>query len=217
MIKKVITLSLLALLSNNVYSYDLPKIGNDKSSASSGNIETDVGEFIKKSSDLADIANKSLVAINSAFSTEEQIAAKKAELAKIDGITDPKEKQAAQAKLNKSESAEAEKNLKSADAAEKIKSLSAEKQKKVGKAIFNFGVAALQAPTLIDKGQKIVSGASIANALKIVPVKDAIPLLQRFISDGAGTVAGFAKLAKGANIAVPEVTSSSQADSNIEI
>lgn len=207
----VSVISALTFMSINSYAWEVPKIGSgDKSSAAAGDIEGSVSDFIQKSSSLADTANRSLVAINSAFVTEEALAGKKAALANIDKMTDPKEKLAAQAKLNKSESAEAEKNLKSADAAEKIKTLSAEKQKLVGTAIFNFAIAALSAPSLVDKGQKIISSASLSNAMKIMPVKDSVPLLQRFISDGASTMAGFAKIAKGANISVPETSASSQ-------
>jgi len=214
MLKKILVvsvLSALSLMAVNSYAWEVPKLGSgDKSSAPAGDIEGAVSDFILKSSSLADTANRSLVAINSAFASDEALAGKKADLANIDKMTDPKEKLAAQAKMNVSESAEAQKNLKSADAAEKIKTLSADKQKMVGTAIFNFALAAISAPGLVDKGQKIISSASLTNAMKILPIKDSVPLLQRFVSDGAGTMVGFAKIAKGANISVPEATTSSQ-------
>lgn len=210
MTKKILLMALLATLSINSQALELPKIGSDKGAASSGNIEADVSDFMGKSLALADTSTRSLMAINSAYKSEEEMAKSKAALAAAEAKTDPGEKAAAYGELNKSEAADLEKFKNSKDASEKLKSLSAEKQKQVGTAIFNLAYAALSAPSLMDKGQKIISGASLTNAMKILPVKNSIPLLQRFVSDGAGTVAGFAKLAKGANISIPEATSSSQ-------
>lgn len=213
MFKKSVLVAALCAVSFGAQAWDVPKVpsaGGDKAaSKSSGNVETEVKDFTGKSAELAAIANVSLVAINSAFDTEEIIAAKKAELSKIDAMTDPKEKGAATAKLNESESAQAAKNLKSADAEKKVKELSADKQKKMGAALLNFGIAAFKAPDLISKGKSILSAATITEAAKVMPVKDAMPLLGRFVSDGGSTIAGFMKIAKGANIAVPEVSSSS--------
>lgn len=211
MSKKILLVSLLAALSLNAQAFELPKLGSsDKGSASSGDIEADVNDFVAKSLALAVTSTRSLVAINSAYKSDEEIAKSKAALAAAEAKTNPGEKQAAIGEVYKTEAADAEKFKNSKDATEKLKSLSADKQKLVGKAVFNLAVAALSAPSLVDKGQKIVSGASLTNVAKIIPVKDSIPLLQRFVSDGASTIAGFAKLAKGANIAIPEATASSQ-------
>lgn len=210
MSKKILLVALFTALTTSAIAYELPKIGADKSSASSGNIDADVGDFMSKSLALADTSTRSLIAINSAYKSEEEIAKSKAALAAAEAKTDPGEKAAAYGALNKSEAADLEKFKNSKDASDKLKTLSADKQKKVGTAVFNLALAALTAPSLIDKGQKIISGASLTNAMKILPVKDSIPLLQRFVSDGAGTVAGFAKLAKGANISIPEASASSQ-------
>ncbi len=213
MFKESLLVAALCAVSYGAQAWDVPKIssvtGGDKATQPSGNVEKEVSDFTGKSAELAAVANVSLVAINSAFDTEEQIAAKKAELSKIDAMTDPKEKGAATAKLNESESAQAAKNLKSADAEKKVKELSADKQKKMGTALLNFGIAALKAPDLISKGQSIISATTLANVAKVMPVKDAMPLLGRFVSDGGSTIAGFMKIAKGANIAVPEVSATS--------
>lgn len=214
MFKQSVLIAALCTVSFGAQAWDLPKVpsvtgGDTAASQPSGNVEKEVSDFISKSSELAAVANLSLVAINSAFDTEEQIAAKKAELSKINAMTDTKEKGAATAKLNESESAQAAKNLKSADVEKKVKELSADKQKKMGAALLNFGIAALKAPNLISKGQSIISATTLTNIAKVMPVKDAMPLLGRFVSDGGSTVAGFMKIAKGANIAVPEVSATS--------
>lgn len=213
MFKKSVLVAALCAVSLGAQAWDVPKLpsaGGDKAaSKSSGNVETEVKDFTGKSAELAAIANASLVEINSAFRSEEEIASTKAALAKAEAMTDPKEKGAAMAKLNETESAAAAKNLKSADAEKKVKELSADKQKKMGASLFNFGIAVLKAPDLISKGKSILSAATITEAAKVLPVKDALPLLGRFVSDGGSTIAGFMKIAKGANIAVPEVTATS--------
>lgn len=187
----------------------LPKVGGG-GGASGGNIDESVSAFVKRSSFLAETAAKSLRAINSAFESTEEAAKKKAELDGILGKTDPKERDAALKTFIESDSAAAEKNAKAADVGEKVKALSAEKQKNMASAVFNFLIAAVSAPKLADDGQKIISQASVTNAMKIIPVKDALPLLQRFVKDGTGSMAGFAKVLKGANIEVPAATAESK-------
>ena len=214
MFKQSVLVVALCTISFGSQAWDVPKLpsvtGGDKvESSTGGDVEKEVRDFTSQSAELATVANRSLIAINSAFDTEEQIATKKAELSKIDAMTDPKEKAVAIAKLNETESAQAAKNLKSADAEKKVKELSADKQKKIGDALLNFGIVALKAPSLISKGQSIISSISLTNVAKVIPVKEAIPLLGRFVSDAGSTIAGFMKIAKGANIAVPEVTATS--------
>jgi hypothetical protein len=48
------------------------------------------------------------------------------------------------------------------------------------------------------------------NLPKIVPVKDALPLLGKVASDTGSFFVGVAKVAKGANISVPKVTAESK-------
>ena len=180
-------------------------------SGGGGDVGAQVEDFIKKSVVLSTLAAKALAKINSAFESEEELAKKRAELEEIEKITDPKEKQARVAKLYESERAKTASLVKSADLKEKMTGLDEEKKKSIGQALFNFVIAALRAPGLIDSGQKILQGVqgNPMNITKVVPVKDAVPLIQKFIEDSTGTVGTFIKVAKGANISVPEAKSDS--------
>jgi hypothetical protein len=52
--------------------------------------------------------------------------------------------------------------------------------------------------------------ASPIDLPKVVPVKDALPLLGKVASDAGGFMTGLLKVAKGANISVPAVKADSK-------
>lgn len=193
-------------------------IGTGSNGSTGGDIAGDVSNFVTKSSVLGAISSRSVTAINVAFSSEEQIAAKRAALLAIEQTTDPKEKQAKTAALYESESAEAKRRLDSGEMEKSIGGLDAVKKKKIGAALLNFGIGALQAVDLTNSGQNMLQKASSnpMNFLKLLPVKDALPLLGQVASDAGGFFVGMMKLAKGANISVPEVKANSKVV-NIEV
>lgn len=189
----------------------LAGVGGGDSSAASGDIAADVNSFLTKSTTLSAMTARSVAAINAAFSSDEQIAAKRASLAEIEKVTDPKEKGAKLAALYESEAAEAKRRYDSGEMAKQIGGLDEAKKKQIGAALLNFGIGALQAVDLTKVGQNMMQKASgnPMNVTKLVPVKDALPLLGKVAGDAGGLIAGVIKLAKGANIAVPAVTVSS--------
>jgi len=65
---------------------------------------------------------------------------------------------------------------------------------------------------LVKTGQSLVQKVSTnpMDIPKVVPVKDALPLLSKVGSDAGGLFAGVIKLARGAKISVPEVKSDSK-------
>jgi len=192
--------------------------GTGSTASAGGDIAGDVSNFVTKSAVLGAMSSRSLTAINAAFSSDEQIAAKRAALLAIDQITDPKEKQAKTAALYESESAEAKRRLDSGEMEKSIGGLDAGKKKQIGAALLNFGIGALQAVDLTKSGQNMVQKASSnpMNFPKLLPVKDALPLLGKVASDAGGFFVGMMKLAKGANIAVPEVKADSKV-ANVEV
>lgn len=177
-----------------------------------GDIAGDVSNFVTKSAIVSALTSQSVAAINAAFSSEEQIAKKRAERLAIDQITDPKEKQAKNAALYESNSAETKRLLDSGEMEKAIGGLDAGKKKQIGAALLNFGIGALQATDLTKSGQGMIQKASSnpMNFTKLLPVKDALPMLGKVVSDAGGLMVGVMKLAKGANISVPEVTSKSK-------
>jgi hypothetical protein len=216
MIKKFLMVGslLFVTLSANAFELKVPKLGDDKGAAASGNIEADVADFVGKSAQLREIAYNSMLTILAAYANEEQLAKLKAADEEMNKKTNTNEKGAAQTAMIKTMAADLETIKSQKDAAEKTKSLTAEKQKRVAKGLFSLAVAALQAPSLMDKGQKIISGVSLTNAMKVLPVKDSLPMLADFVKYGGGTVAGFVKLAKGANIEVKPATADGKPEVN---
>ena len=79
----------------------------------------------------------------------------------------------------------------------------------IGDALLNFGIGigigSLQAVELSKNGQSLAqkAGSNPMNLPKVIPVKDALPLLGKVASDSGSFLVGVMKVAKGANIAVP--------------
>lgn len=187
-------------------------VGGGKPAAGGADVGKQVTDFLARSSVLSALSANALAKVNAAFASDEELARKRKEQEDLAKISDAKEKQARAAQIYESESAAAKKLAESADLGERMKKLDDEKKKRVGEGLFNFGIAALQAPDLIKSGQSIMQGVTTnpLEAAKVVPVKDAIPLLTKVGSDAGSTVATFAKLAQGADISVPQVTASSK-------
>jgi hypothetical protein len=177
-----------------------------------GDVSGEVAAFIAKSQVLSGLASRSVTAINAAFSSEEESAKKRAALEAIDKITNTAEKEAKKAALYESESAETKRKLESGEMEKAIGSLSEDKKKQVTAALLNFSIGALQAVDLVKTGQSLVQKVSTnpMDIPKVVPVKDALPLLSKVGSDAGGLFAGVIKLARGAKISVPEVKSDSK-------
>jgi hypothetical protein len=186
--------------------------GNKLSAGTSGDIGADVNAFINKSVALSLLSSRAVIAINSAFDSDEKLADNRAKLASITGMTNPKEQLAKIAELYNSQQAIAEARLKSGEMEKNIGALSAEKKKLIGQALLNFGIGSLQAVDLTRSGQAIIqsAGANPMNLPKIVPVKDALPVLGKVAGDAGGFMIGVAKLAKGANISVQPVKADSK-------
>jgi hypothetical protein len=165
----------------------------------------DVDSFVNKSAALSALAGKSVAAINAAFSTQEELLAKRAALAAIEQIADPKTRQARFAELYKAESAETQRLLDSGEMERRMRALDADKKKLIAQALFNFGLGSLQAVDLGRDGQLLLAraGANPLELVRMVPVKDAIPLLTRVALDASGFFVGISRLARGADIAIP--------------
>jgi hypothetical protein len=180
--------------------------------AAGGDVGAQVADFLKRSVVLSVLASNSLAKINAAFDNDEALARRRKEQEELGKITDPQEKQARAAKIYESERAESEKLAKSADLQERMKNLDADKKKRVGEALFNFAIGALQAPALLQSGQNIIQGVGTnpLNIPKVIPVKDVLPLLGKVGSDAGTTIATFVKVAQGADISVPQAKADSK-------
>lgn len=171
----------------------------------------DVDGFVRKSADLSEVASRAVTAINAAFATDEQLTAKRAALAAIAAVAEPKERQARYAALYAAESAETKRLLDSGEMEKRMAQLDSDKKKLIGQALLNFAIGSLQAIELGKHGQALVQQAGISpvELVRILPVKDAIPLLGKVAVDASGFVGGVMKLARAANISVPDARTGS--------
>jgi hypothetical protein len=182
--------------------------------AAGGDIDAEVRNFVSQSVALSQLASSSVTAINAAFASDEQRKLKAAELEAINKLTNADEQKARMAKLYESESAEAKRLLDSGEMKQRMAGLDGEKKKLIANALMNFGIGTLQAVALTKSGQSLIQkgSADLMSLPKLMPVKDTLPLLGKVGTDAGGFMLGVAKVAKGANINVPEVTASSKAE-----
>jgi hypothetical protein len=178
----------------------------------SGDIGAEVSTFVSQSAALSALSSQSLVAINSAFMSQEASAIAKAELEAINKLTETGEKNKRTQALYESQSAEAKRLFESGEMKTRMATLDSNGRKLIGNALLNFGIGGLQAVELSRTGQSLVTKAGVnpMNLPKILPVKDTLPLLGKVVSDSGGVIMGVAKLAQGAKIDVPKVTASSK-------
>ena len=185
----------------------------------SGNIETDVKNFLDLSINIERTLYSASLAIIAAFQNEEERAKSQASLEEIKKSTDPKESGAKFQAVAESTSAQMKKLSASSDLAADVKNLSAAKQKQIAVGVGNFLLGALQAKDLLPSGQAVMKGASSnpMNITKVIPVKDALPRLASAIRLAGDTIPQFVKVLQGANISVPTPTSKSTAEPITEI
>jgi hypothetical protein len=171
----------------------------------------DVDGFVRKSAELSEVTSRAVTAINAAFATDEQLAAKRAALAAIAAVAEPRERQSRYAALYAAESAETKRLLDSGEMEQRMAQLDSDKKKLIGQALLNFAIGSLQAIELGKHGQALVQQAGISpvELVRILPVKDAIPLLGKVAVDASGFVGGVVKLARAANISVPDARTGS--------
>jgi hypothetical protein len=158
----------------------------------------DVDGFVRKSADLSEVASRAVTAINAAFATDEQLTAKRAALAAIAAVADPKARQARYAELYAAESTETKRLLDSGEMEQRMAQLDSDKKKLIGQALLNFALGSLQAVELGKHGQALVrrAGAGPIELVRILAVKDAIPMPGKMAVDATGFVGGVVKLAR---------------------
>jgi hypothetical protein len=167
----------------------------------------DVDGFLRRSAELSEIAGRSVTAINAAFASEEQLTAKRAALAAIAQLADPKERASRYSALYEAEAGETKRLLESGEMERRMAALDGEKKKLIGQALLNFAIGALQAAELGRQGKAMAAqvGMNPMELVRMAPVKDAIPMLARVAIDVSGFMGTVVKLARGADIAVPKV------------
>ena len=178
----------------------------------SGNVEADVKTFTEKSAVVNKYAAQALVAISAAYSSDEERANLLAKLDKLNATTDPQERNAIIADINKIGGAAVAQLAASNDLGDKTKKLDKEKQKMVATAVANYLIAGARAVDLTKSGQGLMqSAAGNPMALaKLGNVKDALPLLADAATNAGKVLPKFVDVLRGAKIEVPKVTADSK-------
>ncbi len=174
---------------------------------SGGDIDSQVRGFVQQSNDINGLLYVSLKTITAAYESDEEAAKIAAEVKAFNASTDPKERAAKVAEAQKTDGAKLAELAKSADAQEKTKSLTKEKQQRIVISVSNFLVAGLKAMTLAKSGQSLVQSVA-ANPMsigKVLPVKDALRILASAASTSVDVIPGFIKVLQGANLTVSKV------------
>ncbi len=180
-------------------------VGGGKSD-SKVDIDGQVKSFTTQSSATYAQVFNALKAVEAAYASDEQMAKIKEQVTNFNKSTDPGERQSMVASTVKSSGASLAELTQGADAQEKTKKLSKDKQKLLLAGVSNFGIAALGAGNLGKTGADIIKSAS-SNPMsigKVLPVKDALPILADTVSVSAKVLPALLKVMKGANMSVPE-------------
>jgi len=204
----------LGAASLNAAAFDLPKLpsAGGGGSEAAGDIDAKVKAFTDRSVVTNKLVGLSLLSIERAYATDEERAGLTEKMKALNSATDPKEINAQVTEIQKTDGAKVEELAKAKDTEEKTKKLDAKKQKEVAVGVGNFILAGLQAIKLTQDGQAIVSsiGSNPMNITKVIPVKDALPILADAASTSTKVMSGFTKVLKGANVQVAPVTAESK-------
>ena len=215
--KKLIALAIgatLALGSTQLYAWGLSSISNPLGGSSSGG--GDVGTQVANFQTSAGLANglvaNSAVNLLKAVSSQQDAADLQKKLDTINRITDPKEKEAEQSKLVASVQAQLATAQANSKTQADLKNASSDEKSAIAKGLFNLALGLLQVSDLSKSGSGIISGVSKSptDALKVVPVKDTLPILSSLGTNGKTVLDSGLSLAKGADIKVDLPTSSSE-------
>ena len=181
-------------------------------SSTGGGADGQVKSFIDDSDTINKLIFSSLKAMERAYATDEQRVKINEEMKAFNAITDPKERQAKVAETLKSDAAKLEEMVKAKDINEKTKKLDKVRRQDLTSGTTNFLIAGLRATALAATGSAIVSGvgSNPLNAIKVVPITAALPILSEAASTSASLMPQIFKVMQGANIQVPKVTANSK-------
>ena len=177
-----------------------------------GGPDGQIKSFIDDSDAINKLIFNSLKAMERAYATDEERAKINEEMKAFNAITDPKERQAKVAETLKSDAAKLEEMVKAKDINEKTKKLDKVRRQDLTSGTTNFLIAGLRATALAATGSAIVSGvgSNPLNAIKVVPITAALPILSEAASTSASLIPQMFKVMKGANIQVQKVDATSK-------
>ncbi len=191
--------------------FGLPKLGKSNA-ASSGNVDADIKSFLQTADEARQLTGQSALSLGQALLTKTEMEAAEAALAAANAIADPKEKEAAKAKVVTDVQAQLAKVDFDAAAKELAKANDKKKNALVGNSMFNFVLGLLKDKELASRGSALASSAASNPMLlaKAGQVKDVLSSLSSQMGDMGKIATGLQKMATTIK-SVPLPTSTSAA------
>ena len=176
--------------------FGLPKLGKSNA-ASSGNVDADIKSFLQTADEARQLTGQSALSLGQALLTKTEMEAAEAALAAANAIADPKEKEAAKAKVVTDVQAQLAKVDFDAAAKELAKANDKKKNALVGNAMFNFALGLLKDKELANRGSALASSAASNPMLlaKAGEVKDVLGSLSSQMGDMTQIATGLQKMA----------------------
>lgn len=190
--------------------FGLPSMGGGSSSGG-GDVGAQVTNFIQSAALSNALVAQGAVQMLQAVSSQERGAELQTMLDALGSVSDPKEKAAQAAKLVSSLQAETATQMQSQQTQDELKQASVEKRRAFTRGLLSSSLGLLKLADLKSSGQGIMSGVSRnpMDAVKVVPVKDTLPLMTELMSNGKTIVDSALTLARAAGIQAKLPTSSS--------
>jgi len=191
--------------------FGLPKLGKSNA-ASSGNVDADIKSFLQTADEARQLTGQSALSLGQALLTKTEMEAAETALAAANAIADPKEKEAAKAKVVTDVQAQLAKVDFDAAAKELAKANDKKKNALVGNSMFNFVLGLLKDKELASRGSALASSAASNPMLlaKAGQVKDVLSSLSSQMGDMGKIATGLQKMATTIK-SVPLPTSASAA------
>jgi hypothetical protein len=191
--------------------FGLPKLGKSNA-ASSGNVDADIKSFLQTADEARQLTGQSALSLGQALLTKTEMEAAEAALAAANAIADPKEKEAAKAKVVTDVQAQLAKVDFDAAAKELAKANDKKKNALVGNSMFNFVLGLLKDKELASRGSALASSAASNPMLlaKAGQVNDVLSSLSSQMGDMGKIATGLQKMATTIK-SVPLPTSASAA------
>jgi hypothetical protein len=165
-------------------SAGLPSFPGLPSTNKSSSSAIDPDTFLHTAKDAEGLLSQSLSSMSRALLSKEKVAALKAQQQAADATTDPKEKEAKNLEVMKSESAQVNEATSDAGFKGSVDKMDSEKRAQLGDSAYNFMLGVLKQGVLQGQSKGLISGmtSNPANMGKLGAVKDAASSISNQLS-----------------------------------
>jgi hypothetical protein len=165
-------------------SAGLPSLPGLPSTGKSSGGAIDPDTFLQTAKDAEGLLGQSLSSMSKALLSKEQVAALKAQQQAADATTDPKEKEAKNLDIMKSQAAQVNEAASDAGFKSSVDKMDSEKKAQLGNSAYNFTLGVLKQGVLQGQSKGLISGMSSnpAYLAKLGTVKDAASSINNQLS-----------------------------------